>query len=64
MSESGQKRKSSVDHGMSALGGKADIDFGPLDVALISLKGKHSCLISENAWSAIAPGADIGSRYV
>ncbi len=28
----GQKRKSSVGLGMSALGGKADIDFGPLDV--------------------------------
>jgi len=32
MSAVGQKRKSSVGLGMSALGGKADIDFGWLDV--------------------------------
>ena len=31
---SGQKRKSSVGFGMSAFGGKADIDFGRLDVCL------------------------------
>ncbi len=32
MAALGQKRKSSVDLGMSALGGKADIIFGRLDV--------------------------------
>ena len=30
----GQKRKSSVGFGMSAYGGKADIDFGRLEVCL------------------------------
>ncbi len=32
MSAVGQKRKSSAGFGMSALGGKADFDFGLLDV--------------------------------
>ncbi len=31
-SSSGQNRKSSVGLGMSGVGGRADIDFGPLDV--------------------------------
>ncbi len=34
MAALGQQRKSSVDLGMSALGGKADFDFGRLDVCL------------------------------
>ncbi len=34
MSPVGQKRKSSVGLGMSALGGKADIDLGRLNVSL------------------------------
>ena len=32
MSEVGHERKSSMDHGMSVFGGRADIDFGRLDV--------------------------------
>jgi len=32
MSPVGQQRKSSVGLGMSGVGGRADIDFGPLDV--------------------------------
>jgi pyruvate/2-oxoacid:ferredoxin oxidoreductase beta subunit len=31
-SAQGQKRKSSVGLGMSGVGGRADIEFGPLDV--------------------------------
>ena len=34
MSESGQKRKSSVSLKMSLVGGRAEVDFGPLDVSL------------------------------
>ncbi len=34
MSESGQTRKSSVSLKMSLVGGKADFDFGRLDVSL------------------------------
>ncbi len=30
----GHKRKSSVGLGMSAFGGRAEVDFGPLDVSL------------------------------
>jgi hypothetical protein len=32
MSELGQKRKSSVGLGMSGVGGRAEVDFGRLDV--------------------------------
>ncbi len=32
MSPSGQQRKSSLDHGMSVVGGKADLKFGPRKV--------------------------------
>ncbi len=44
MSESGQNRKSSVGLGMSASGGRADIDFGRLHalVALIPSKVRRS----------------------
>ncbi|MEE8236974.1 MAG: hypothetical protein V3S67_01560, partial [Gammaproteobacteria bacterium] len=34
MSASGQNRKSSVDLGMSVVGGKAEVDFGRLEVCL------------------------------
>ncbi len=34
MSELGQQRKSSVGLGMSGVGGKAEVDFGRLDVSL------------------------------
>ncbi len=32
MAALGQQRKSSVDHGMSAFGGRAEVHFGLLDV--------------------------------
>ncbi len=35
MSESGQKRKSSVGLGMSALGGEADVIGGKSDISLL-----------------------------
>ncbi len=34
MSGLGHKRKSSVGPGMSVVGGKAEVDFGPLEVRL------------------------------
>ncbi len=34
MTAEGQKRKSSVGLGMSGVGGKAEVDFGPLEVCL------------------------------
>ncbi len=57
MSESGHKRKSSVGLGMSAFGGKAEVDFGRLDVCSSPILG-----VRRVKTQGSAPGAE-QSRY-